>query len=223
MKKDFSPEERLLRLIKGPRKKEAPEKEGTSSEIRTSEVMPQMGRVPQEKIEAKASRAVSIPFPFKLKGFNTRAVNSALIIILAGLLAYFIYDLFYMSYRGREMDILKEGDEAIIPKIIGQEDALEIKPYSHYSSSVEGRDIFMPQQVEVEPVITGPGLEEISGSLSLIGIIAGDRPQAIIEDKKTGKSHFLYKGGSIGKAKLVDILGDSVIMEYQGETFELVL
>ena len=81
----------------------------------------------------------------------------------------------------------------------------------------------MPQQVETEPVITGPTLEEISASLSLIGIIAGERPQAIIEDRKSDKSHFLYKGGSVGQAKIVEILEDSVIMEYKGERFELVL
>jgi type II secretory pathway component PulC len=222
MKKDFSPEERLLRLIKGVKKKEEPKKEN-APEIRMPEAVPQIARppVPREGT-SKEAKAISIAMPFKLKGFNPRALNAALIAVLIAILAYFIYDLFYTSYRGAEMDILKEADRAGIPNLI-TEDALEVKPYSYYSSPIKGRDIFMPQQVEVEPVAAGPALEEISAGLSLIGIIAGERSQAIIEDKKAGKSHFLYKGGSIGKVKVIDILEDSVIMEYQGETFELVL
>ncbi len=218
MRKDFSPEEKLLRLIRGSKKKETAKREG-GVEAQSSEQMAQTGKLPVRRgeVEAKAARAVSLPFT--LRDFNLRPVNVVLIIILAGLLVYFVYEVFYTSYH-KEADIFAESEKVTE---IEEEDSLEIKPYSFYSSAIEGRNIFMPQQLEVEEVITGPSLEEITADLSLIGIIAGERPQAIIEEKKSGKSYFLYKGGSVGKAKIVEILEDSVVMEYQGEKFELVL
>lgn len=212
MRKDVSPEERLLRLIKGAKKKEFPKKEEAPPQEAAGAV------VSRPSAEAAKTKSISISLPFK--ELNTRVLNTALIVILIALLAYFLYDLFYSSSRKKDMDIFMQSERA---PGADEDAAIEVKPYSFYSSAVDGRNIFMPQQVEVEEVVTGPTVEEISSTLSLIGIIAGERPQAIIEDKKTGKSHFLYNGGFVGKAKIVDILPDSVIMEYQGQTFELVL
>lgn len=225
MNKDFSPEEKLLRLIKGSKKKVAPREEESAPKIQPSESMPQPDKMPahRKKSEPKGAKSVSISLPLKLlKGINTRHLNSILIIALAALLAYFIYDFSYAAYYKGEEPKVSAEDETKAPEV-KKEDVIEEKPYSFYSSSIKDRNIFMPQYVETEPVITGPTTEEISAGLSLIGIIAGDRPQAIIEDKKSGKSHFLYKGGSIGEAKVVDVLDDSVVMEYKGKKFELVL
>lgn len=213
MRRDVSPEEKLLRLIKKSKKKEEPKKEEAAEKVEASGSASQAGKA--------SARTASVPFPFTLRDFNTRAVNPILMIILAGLLLYFIYDIFYTSYHKKEVDVFAENGELF--KAEEKEEPLDIKPYSYYSSAIEGRNIFLPQQVEIEAVVTGPTLEEISAGLSLIGIIAGDRPQAIIEDKKSGKSYFLYKGGLVGKTKIVEILEDSIVMEYQGERFELVL
>ncbi|MBN1871973.1 MAG: hypothetical protein JW800_05310, partial [Candidatus Omnitrophica bacterium] len=103
------------------------------------------------------------------------------------------------------------------------ENVFEKKEYSHYSKAVGGRNIFKPPQVEVENVISGPTADEIKAGLSLLGIIAGDRPQAIIEEKKTGKSHFVYEDSAIGGTTVIEIRNDSVVMEYNGQRFELVL
>lgn len=217
MKKDFSPEERLLRLIKKSKKEEAPKKEEVEKiELQRPPIMAQA-----DKGLVKAS---AILLPSMFKKVNTHVLNSLLVIILAAILLYFIGDFLYTSFYKEETGSFKEFQAAPAPKAVEEkEKALDVKPYSFYSSSIEGRNIFLPQEVETEAVFTGPTIEEISANLSLIGIIAGDRPQAIIEDKKTGKSHFLYQDGSAGKARIVEILEDSVVVEYQGERFELVL
>lgn len=224
MKKDFSPEERLLRLIKGSKKKDAPKDEESAPKIHPSESMPQVNRMPAYRKESGPMRAkaISISLPLKLKKLNTRTLNPILIIMLIFLLSYLMYDVIYTTYYEKEEPGIFAEVEKRVPEVEG-EDILEIKPYSFYSSSIEGRNIFMPQQVEIEPVFTGPSLAEITAGLSLIGIIAGDKPQAIIEDKKAGKSHFLYEGGTVGQAKVVEILEDRVVMDYQGQRFELVL
>jgi hypothetical protein len=65
-----------------------------------------------------------------------------------------------------------------------------------------------------------PGKELISG-LNLLGIITGNANQAIIEDKKTDKTYFLYQGDVFGNFKVFSISATGVILDYQGEKIEL--
>lgn len=218
MKKDFSPEERLLRLIKGSGKKDAHK---DKAEIRTAASSQGDASSYYGESGSKAAKSVSTTFPFKIRDINTKSVNPVLALILIGLLLYFIFDMIYGPYSQKEVDIVSKVKQE--PAEVKEKTVSPIEPYSYYSSQIEGRNIFSPQESEASTVVSGPSIEEISSSLSLIGIIAGDKPQAIIEDKKAGKSYFLYKGGFVGQAKVVDILDDKVMMEYKGQPFELVL
>lgn len=62
---------------------------------------------------------------------------------------------------------------------------------------------------------------EMLQDLSLLGVITGDDNQAIIEDKKTKRTFFLYKGDSFREFKVDDIKEGSVTLDYQGERIEL--
>lgn len=64
-------------------------------------------------------------------------------------------------------------------------------------------------------------VKEIKANLNILGIITGDNNQAIIEDKGLKKTFFLYKGDSVGEAKVVDIENNTVILDYKGEKIEL--
>jgi type II secretory pathway component PulC len=219
MKRDFSPEEKLLRLIKSSAKKDA---DKDKLEIKAA-LPPSANGAPSgyKRNNREATRASSLTMPFKGIGINTKNVNLILVVTLIGLLVYFLADLLYSPYYKKEADITAQPEkEAVEPK---EKAVPPIEPFSYYASEVASRNLFLPQESEVTAVQTGPSVEEISTGLSLIGIISGDRPQAIIEDKKTGKSYFLYKGGLVGQVKVMDILEDKVVMEYQGQAFELML
>jgi len=225
MKKDIPPEEKLLRLIKGSKKKSMTKEEEWALKAQSSESgMPQMYKMPgyRKEGELKKARSISISMPIILKKINMAMLNSILVFCLGALLLYFIYDLYHATYHKKDKLEISAAEEIKTPKI-DKGEALEAKPYSFYSSSIGGRNIFLPQETEEELIITGPSLEEISGGFSLIGIIAGEKPQAIIEDRKSGKSYFLYESGVVGETKVVQILEDKVVMEYQGQRFELVL
>lgn len=211
MRKDFSPEEKLLRLIKGSKKKEPQKARSAAASPEAPSPSP------------KGARTEAVYHAPGKTAFNMRRLNYIFTAALAGLLLYFAYDIFFPSYEADKIDISRANEapaKYVKPKEGGIADA---KPYSEYSSAIRGRNIFLPQQTEAAPVVTGPSLDEVSANLSLIGIVAGPRPQAIIENKRTGKSYFLYKGSLVDKAKVLEILEGSVIMEYQGEKFELVL
>ena len=273
MKKEFSPEEKLLRLIRGsgrknnpkdddqakkpeppkeeqprpeppkpeppkpePPKAEPPEVEppmSVQSNVEPPKLKPREFFTPPASIPAplgqeakreapRAAHAISLSMPFKLKGLSARTFNALLIVILAGLIIYFMYDIVYTAfYKKAEIKVIVDDGSVTMRSV--EMGSVEVKPYSHYSHSISGRNIFKPQQVEVEQVITGPSVDEIRARMSLIGIIAGARPQAIIEDKKSGKSSFLYTGGMMGESKIVEIMDDTVILEYKGQRFELIL
>jgi hypothetical protein len=64
----------------------------------------------------------------------------------------------------------------------------------------------------------------LAARLSLVGIVDGDPPQAIIEDSQTKKTFFVTKGqGVIEGAVLQDVQDTRVILLYQGEPIELSL
>ena len=62
---------------------------------------------------------------------------------------------------------------------------------------------------------------EMLQDLNLLGVITGDDNQAIIEDKKTKRTFFLYKGDSFREFKVYDIREGSVTLDYEGEKIEL--
>lgn len=64
--------------------------------------------------------------------------------------------------------------------------------------------------------------KELSARLTLLGIIAGTPPQAIIEDSGTKKSYFVAQGQSIVEGAVLDAVFDTyVVLDLSGEKFEL--
>jgi type II secretory pathway component PulC len=101
----------------------------------------------------------------------------------------------------------------------------KVVPISFYQDIVSKRKLFGGQAVSQVKIAGNDdiSISQISSNFNLSGIIAGDTPKAIIEDKKAQKSYFLKEGESIGEVKLNKIGDGKVIMEYRGTGFELVL
>lgn len=64
---------------------------------------------------------------------------------------------------------------------------------------------------------------DILKDINLLGIVSGEKPQAIIEDKKTQKTYFLNKGDSFGQVKVLEIKEGKVLLDYRGKNFDLFL
>jgi len=78
-----------------------------------------------------------------------------------------------------------------------------------------------------EPQPITPQTEQarsLAARLSLIGVIAGEPPQAIIEDSQTKKSFFVTAGQSLIEGLMVkEILENRVVLDLYGERIELSL
>lgn len=64
----------------------------------------------------------------------------------------------------------------------------------------------------------------LASRLTLMGIVSGAPPQAIIEDAQTNKTYFVTEGQRIvGGAVLREVLDNRVLLELNGERIELML
>ncbi len=198
----LTPEERLLRLI---RKKGGKTSSGTPTEK----------AVPARSPLKKAKTPLLVLF---------KKANQILTVGVAILFGLGAVHFLWGKFRS-ETPLLPETTGTFSEETPKKEEAISRKPYNHYSSEIEKRNIFGPSlQAELEtPSIDTQALREAFQNLILVGIISGKNPQAIIEDKKEGKTHFINVGDTIGQLQVEDIREDKVILNYRGERLDLAL
>lgn len=116
-------------------------------------------------------------------------------------------------------------DQQIKDPLEGKKKA-QVKPFSYYANIISSNSIFRMTREEAgadkgAAMQTAPS--EILANYSLTGIISGDNPQAVIEDRKSGRTYFLNRGQFLGNFKIDGIMKDKVILELKGQKFELSL
>ena len=132
---------------------------------------------------------------------------------------YLVYSFISPSFT-QNLQLPKITDEVATEEEV--EPAQQAKPYGFYSQGLADRQIFGSTSQEAEKPI-GTINADLLKDMSLIGIVSGDNPQAIIEDKKTQKTYYLTKGQSIGEFRVDDIGQGKIILNYNGQKFELYL
>lgn len=229
MAKDhMSPEERLLSLIRGKHKKPqgAQQPEGP-----TQEVPPKAAAAQPKDGKPKAHHAGSAfrPSAFRPRLFEPdafKALNKYLVVLTAIFGVYLVVDmLFVRPDKGAVLQIAEEpaAPGGAVPKAV-KGDAPRVRDYSFYSSEISNKNIFGPAPGEdglPQTVVAAP--EEVAGALGLVGIIAGDNPQAVIEDKKAQKTYYLVKGESFNGLTVEEISEGKVVLDYQGKKIALLL
>ncbi|MFH1854067.1 MAG: hypothetical protein ABH815_02020 [Candidatus Omnitrophota bacterium] len=130
-------------------------------------------------------------------------VNIILIGLIAVILAVFLIDIVTSDYNIPELRVdFLEQEGRILPKPV------------EFSDDVEDVNIVPEKKPSVSK-------EDVLKNLNLLGIVAGDDNQAIIEDLESKKTHFLYTGDNLGEYKVLDIKDNKVLLEYKGEKIEL--
>ena len=218
MVKDTSPEERLLSLIKSKNKK-------------AKEAAP-----PPAPQEAKAEPAASKADArldgmlkgelFKNKIFEPstlKNVNKYLVVILGILVLYFVIDLIFARPYKNVQTLVEKSTLAQNEKALPVEtkNTAIVKDYSSYSSAIPGRTVF-GQGGAAAPEDVGPA-GNIADQIGLVGIVAGNNPQAIIEDKKAQKTYYLNKGQSFNGYTVEEISEGKVMLDHEGQKISLFL
>ena len=213
-----TPEKRLLRLIETPKKHAFQEvKKGFELSLST------IG----EKIDLIRGK----DFSDFIKG-----INKILTLLIIGLGLYLI-----AGWPTLPMNLVKITNPVlrIGVKKKGVTECLSLlKEASYYCEKANSRDIFelgfkkvtiLKKEEKKEPpppkIITPrEELEGIIKDWQLVGVAWSNQPEAMIEDKKSGKTFVCRQGALLEKSvAVIDVLKEKVVLEYKGEKAELKL
>jgi hypothetical protein len=251
MNREFSPEERLLRLIKG-RKKQGDEKSSENKLQDNSNLSDNIIPVPvspdSDNIKDKNAPLISgikeNPHNLKPGGFLLKPNISispsyaviAIVLILVPVVLYFIFNL-VVAKDDQEVENLKKLIAAISeikpPDMPLEEGRKPVAPapdrpadsFDDYQKLINAKPIFAPPAVETRKAVApeGPGLSDLIRDLRLVGVMPGDIPQVIIEDKKNNQTLFLREGEMINDIEIKSISGGRVVLARNDETVTLSL
>lgn len=207
MRDNVSPEEKLLRLIRGQR----PRQDKISSEQKIvfnvsdlEKTKPANGALGWEK--------------FFYKGEYQKLIHWGFIFCTLYLFSAIFYNLW--GLRKFKLPAVPKDTDLRFTKVDSTKSFI---PLETYLNSIRQRSIFASEQIEVYGRSQVAVASDVLKDLSLVGIISGDSPQAIIEDKKANKTYYVTKGQYIGEFMVEDILEGKVIINRNQERFELFL
>ena len=206
MKENISPEERLLRLIKGQRKPDA------------NIAVEKKSTIIAEPLKPAIKHST---YPLIKRYFSTLYLKR--IILAAFILAniYLAISLAWPWLGLTKINLPLVVDEKVIePKIEPKQDK---KPFEFYLEGIKNRRVFVSEsgQEAGKPIISAD--LDLMKDINLVGIISGENPQAVIEDKKTRKTYYVNKGQFINELLVEDIQEGKIIINYKGQRFELYL
>jgi len=191
-----SPEERLLRLIRGRPKK------------------PKEASSPPKAKEYIATGSRKTPDFYKIG-----IVLSILVIVTS--VGYTIFE----SMLPQPNLEIRHLSESVSSDEIDKEpiETLSPKPYSYYSEYIDSRDIFQADFLskKASDGSLDTSLEGKLSDLTLVGIVLDEIPQAVFEHEEEKKTYFLKEGESIGDVKVEEILEGRVTVSFEDEEFEL--
>lgn len=199
MKDNISPEEKLLGLIKGGKK--ASGKESSSFSNNPGVVLKGPGGFNIQKY-----------FSFV---FIQKIINVLMFIALFYFTGTFVYPWF--SEKEIKLPvILPEGRQKDIV-----ENLEKPKSFEYYQDAGRVQGFFarpLVSQPQGPSVVAGA---ELLKDFALVGIISGDNPQAVIEDKKNQKTYYLKKGQFMGEFQVEQIEAGKIVLSYENQNYEL--
>jgi hypothetical protein len=209
---NITPEEHLLNLIKNGK--------GKIKEISSEE----------EKVKTPVSHDLpnnekqTVYAPKKIIKNKVKYIILVNKILLAGLFFAFVYMITNWVFPFKAKNKIGERTDTGIKEGVGEEITEGSHPVQYYEDSMNKRQLFKifetpkPKPVEQKPKVT---LQQVLSGYTFVGIIFGDSPQAIVEDKKSGQSYYLTEGQMLGEIKIEKVEQGKVTVSYGEETMSI--
>ncbi|MFA6282049.1 MAG: type II secretion system protein N [Candidatus Omnitrophota bacterium] len=201
MTDNILPEEKLLKLIRGDKKP-------------TAKAVSMPPSVPAKKYGLKM-------LSLNLSTLTFNRIVKIIFLISSIWLIYSFLQPFLFTSKAKPPKAAK--DTAADKKQTGIHSKEQTKPYSFYLDGIRGRKIFSCAAAKDTQKSIGTASADLIKDINLVGIISGEEPQAVIEDKKAQKTYYLKKGQYIGELQLEDIMEGKIILNYNGQSYELYL
>lgn len=212
MQKDISPEEKLLNLIKG--------RDPGSKDV--SQEKSEQGEPSQEPISLPKG---TIPVPRKkmVKEIKSLSIlNKFFILCLIGATGYTAFCYIY-PYKSK-VKIPERFELRRQSQTLGREPKLP-PSLSYYADVLSTRQMFKLYEAP-KPTPTGTPkqkvtLQQLLSGYTFVGVIYGEVPQAIVEEKRSGQSFYLIAGQSLGEIKIEKIERGKITISYEEERMEI--
>ena len=228
--RNISPEEKLLNLI---RKKQPHQEDKATHPAAAADLAEDEAAADKEpRRENKRAfnflfngrmprfRKMGVPDIKKVKTWNS--IFTAFFILATLSLIYNIAMGFFIEEKVERFIVSKTADRiAKVPVV--DTTLFEERPKSYYLEEMQGRNLFRAPFFQGGEGGRIDELKEKIKSFSLLGVVAGEDPQAIIEDKDAAKTYFLKKGESFDGVRVLEIFEGKAIIEINGEEMELLL
>lgn len=205
MKDASSPEDKLLKLIRNPRK--PPDSPSAQTNLSKSNTTSGINKETSLRLEPNIHKYGNF--------FNLRKVFFWLFIASC---IYLIISLIYPWVGLKNIRLPKPSGESTGEK---QTTKLSVKPIEEYLKNVKGRQIFSGNAALQTAQSINVANIDLMKDISLVGIISGATPQAVIEDKKNQKTYYVTKGQFIGEIQIEEIQERKIIVNYAGQKYEL--
>ncbi len=199
------PEEKLLRFIRGRPARPATE----------AATFPHPGRL--MTTSAQAAKALVSRSPARSPGWPT--------IAMWVLGAFLVVEVIVLIIQ-----VLRPLPPVLLPveAAVEQPVVLPSPPELPSLSASVPRTVFAPPaEALAVPSVAAPlssSVRSLAARLTLMGIVAGDSPQAIIEDAETKKTFFVTAGQMVVDGAVVEqVLSNRVVLSVAGEKIELSL
>lgn len=211
MHDNVTPEEKLLNLIK----------KGKDNSKDKPEELKQEESVGKPLAAPKVS--TSIPRKIKIKYVKSFSIlNNFLIIAVVCNIIYMVFSYIYPYRPGTEtlekIDVKREDQK------LG-DTPRPLPPLSHYTGVVSTRQMFKlyeaPKPKPVGPPKPKVTLQQLLAGYTFVGVIFGDVPQAIVEEKRSGQSFYLTAGQYLGEIKVEKIERGRITVSYEDEMIDI--
>ncbi|MDD5195107.1 MAG: hypothetical protein PHQ96_05495 [Candidatus Omnitrophica bacterium] len=210
MKDNISPEERLLRLIKGSKKQ--PQEDGDTKLAQSAPITPKV------KPQQKSIKKYKAFFANVSQYLTIRRVIFFALMVSSG---YLIFSFIYPCISPKKIEVAEVATQSPVAQKTVKNPG--IKPFEFYQQGIINRRVFDNYQAVDEGKPANIATADLIKDMKLVGIISGANPQAVIEDGKTERTFYLNKGQSIDEFLLDDIQEGKIILNYKGERYELYL
>lgn len=164
-------------------------------------------------------------FVFLRKSLTIFSVRNIIITLISLSLCYLASSLIYPWIYLREIKLedLPAATFDGAAQTEGQQDEQETaKPLDFYVQKIKNRQMWTnPGREQANPSGAGIAQAEILKNISLLGVISAAEPQAVIEDKNAQKTYYVTKGQFIGDYQIENIQEGKIILNYNGQKYEL--
>ena len=215
MPPETSPEERLLRLIRG--------ESGKKDQPGPARPASRPGVAAGESVPSELDFGVHSHKPGGLPRRQWSWVNRLLILAFLCAAGFAFYEIVIKKPElDRVIPVVRD------PSLAEEERVQDPGPNPVRLDAIlrdfSGRDFFQAPIAE-EGGVAVPDkavlLKDLVAPLVLMGVVDGNPPQAIIQDQESEQTYFLYEGDKLGQLRVQKVRSGLVTLGYQGEETDL--